>query len=49
MDTVFLVLLLIAAVIGANAVYARFKLVPVAFLQIAAGLVLSLTPLYRNF
>lgn len=49
MQTVFLVLLLIAAVVAANAVYARFTLLPVAFLQIAAGLVLSLIPLYRNF
>jgi len=49
LQTVFLVLLLIAAVVAANAVYARFTLLPVAFLQIAAGLVLSLIPLYRNF
>ncbi|BDZ31531.1 Na+/H+ antiporter [Lactiplantibacillus sp. WILCCON 0030] len=49
MQTVFLVLLLIAAVVAANAVFARFKLLPVAFLQIAAGLVLSLIPLYQNF
>lgn len=49
MQTVFLVLLLIAAVVGANAIYARFSLVPVAFLQIAAGLLLALTPFYRHF
>ncbi|MFD1421052.1 Na+/H+ antiporter [Lactiplantibacillus songbeiensis] len=49
MQTVFLVLLLIAAVVGANAIYARFSLIPVAFLQIAAGLLLALTPLYRHF
>lgn len=49
MQTVFLVLLLIAAVVAANAVYARFNLVPVAFLQIGAGLLLSLIPLYQNF
>ncbi|MFC6294879.1 Na+/H+ antiporter [Lactiplantibacillus daoliensis] len=49
MQTVFLVLLLIAAVVAANAVYSRFTLLPVAFLQIAAGLVLSLIPLYQNF
>lgn len=48
-QTVFLVLLLIAAVVAANAVYARFNQVPVAFLQIAAGLVLSLIPLYQDF
>lgn len=49
MQTVFLVLLLIAAVVAANAVYARFSVLPVAFLQIAAGLVLSLIPLYQDF
>jgi len=49
LQTVFLVLLLIAAVVAANAVYSRFTLLPVAFLQIAAGLVLSLIPLYQNF
>ncbi|WP_338209857.1 Na+/H+ antiporter [Lactiplantibacillus paraxiangfangensis] len=49
MQTVFLVLLLIAAVVAANAVYARFNQVPVAFLQIGAGLLLSLIPLYQNF
>ena len=49
MQTVFLVLLLIAAVVAANAVYARFSQIPVAFLQIAAGLVLSLIPLYQDF
>lgn len=49
MQTVFLVLLLIAAVVAANAVYSRFTLLPVAFLQIAAGLVLSLIPLYQDF
>ncbi|MFC6202125.1 Na+/H+ antiporter [Lactiplantibacillus nangangensis] len=49
MQTVFLVLLLIAAVVAANAVYSRFTLLPVAFLQIAAGLMLSLIPLYQNF
>lgn len=49
MQTVFLVLLLIAAVVAANAVYSRFTLLPVAFLQIVAGLVLSLIPLYQNF
>jgi len=49
LQTVFLVLLLIAAVVAANAVYSRFTLLPVAFLQIAAGLVLSLIPLYQDF
>ncbi|ARK34950.1 hypothetical protein B5726_11360 [Lactiplantibacillus plantarum] len=49
MQTVFLVLLLVAAVVVANAVYARFNQIPVAFLQIGAGLILSLIPLYRNF
>ncbi|RRK10079.1 Na+/H+ antiporter [Lactiplantibacillus garii] len=49
MQTVFLVLLLIAAVVAANAVYAKFNQVPVAFLQIGAGLLLSLIPLYRHF
>ncbi|MBU7475032.1 Na+/H+ antiporter [Lactiplantibacillus pentosus] len=49
MQTVFLVLLLVAAVVVANAVYARFNQVPVAFLQIGAGLILSLIPLYQDF
>ncbi|CAM3086908.1 cation:proton antiporter [Lactiplantibacillus plajomi] len=49
MQTVFLVLLLIAAVVAANAVYARFNKIPAAFLQIAAGLALAFTPLYHNF
>ncbi|WP_334328325.1 cation:proton antiporter [Companilactobacillus sp. HBUAS59699] len=49
METVFLILLLVAAVVVANAIYARFNLVPVAFLQIAAGLVLSFVPLYKHF
>ncbi|APX72435.1 sodium:proton antiporter [Companilactobacillus allii] len=49
METVFLVLLLVAAVVLANAIYARFNIVPVAFLQIGAGLVLSFVPLYKNF
>lgn len=49
MNTVFLILLLIAATIVANAIYTRFKLFPVAFLQIAAGLILSLFPIYRHF
>ncbi|AVK60914.1 Na+/H+ antiporter [Lactobacillus sp. CBA3605] len=49
MQTVFLVLLLVAAVVAANAVYARFNHIPVAFLQIAAGLILSFIPLYRHF
>ncbi|MFD1671066.1 Na+/H+ antiporter [Agrilactobacillus yilanensis] len=49
MHTIFLVLLVVAAVVAANAVYARFNAVPVAFLQIAAGLLLALTPLYRDF
>lgn len=49
LQTVFLVLLLVAAVVVANAVYARFNQIPVAFLQIGAGLILSLIPLYRNF
>jgi len=49
LQTVFLVLLLVAAVVVANAVYARFDQVPVAFLQIGAGLLLSLIPLYQDF
>lgn len=49
MQSVFLVLLLVAAVVGANAVYARFSQLPAALLQIMAGLILSLTPLYQHF
>lgn len=49
METVFLVLLLIAAVVLANAIYARFNLIPVAFLQMAGGLFLSFLPVYKNF
>ncbi|KRN99660.1 cation:proton antiporter [Companilactobacillus kimchiensis] len=49
MDTVFLVLLLIAAVVVANIVYWKFNKIPIAFIQIAAGLVLSLFPIYKHF
>ncbi|MFC6323062.1 cation:proton antiporter [Companilactobacillus baiquanensis] len=49
METVFLVLLLIAAVVGANAIYARFDLIPVAFLQMAGGYILSFLPVYKHF
>ncbi|AKP68228.1 cation:proton antiporter [Companilactobacillus ginsenosidimutans] len=49
MNTVFLVLLLVAAVVAANALYTRFSIVPVAFLQIGAGLILSLFPIYKHF
>lgn len=49
MDTVFLVLLLIAAVIIANIFSWKFDKIPVAFIQIAAGLVLSLLPIYNHF
>ncbi|WP_261806462.1 cation:proton antiporter [Lapidilactobacillus luobeiensis] len=49
METVFLILLLVAGVVAANALYAKFNRVPVAFLQIGAGLLLSLIPLYQKF
>ncbi|MFD1418169.1 cation:proton antiporter domain-containing protein [Companilactobacillus keshanensis] len=49
METVFIVLLLIAAVVGANAIYSRFDLIPVAFLQMAGGYVLSFLPIYKHF
>lgn len=49
MDTVFLVLLLIAAVIIANIFSWKFDKIPVAFIQIATGLVLSLLPIYNHF
>lgn len=49
METVFLVLLLIAAVVLANAIYARFSLIPVAFLQMAGGYILSFLPVYKHF
>lgn len=49
MDTVFLVLLLIAAVVVANIVYWKFDNIPIAFIQIVAGLLLSLFPIYQHF
>lgn len=49
LDTVFLVLLLVAAVVAANALYTRFNMIPAAFLQIGVGLLLSLVPIYKNF
>lgn len=49
MDTVFLLLLLVLAVVLSNIVYWRFNSIPVAFFQIAAGLILSTLPIYANF
>ncbi|GEO65335.1 Na+/H+ antiporter [Companilactobacillus nantensis] len=49
METVFLILLLLAAVVVANIVSWRFDNIPIAFIQIAAGLVLSFIPIYKHF
>ncbi|MCH4008782.1 cation:proton antiporter [Companilactobacillus sp.] len=49
METFFLIFILIIAVIVTNALYTKFKLFPVAFLQIAAGLILSILPVFRHF
>lgn len=49
MDTVFLVLLLIAAVVAANVISWEFKKIPVAFIQIAVGLIFSFFPIYKHF
>ncbi|MFD1472905.1 cation:proton antiporter [Companilactobacillus mishanensis] len=49
MNTVFLILLLVAAVVAANALFTKFNVIPAAFVQIAAGLILSLFPIYKNF
>lgn len=49
MDTVFLLLLLVVAVVVANIFYWRFNSIPVAFFQIGAGLVLSVLPIYKDF
>jgi len=49
MDTVFLILLLIAAVVAANIISVKFNKIPIAFIQIAAGLVLAFIPLYKHF
>ncbi|CAJ1180472.1 hypothetical protein LCR01_05110 [Companilactobacillus crustorum] len=38
METVFLVLLLVAAVVVANIIYWKFDNIPIAFIQIAVGL-----------
>ena len=49
MDTVFLILLLIASVVVANIVSWKISKVPIAFIQIAAGLILSIFPIYQHF
>lgn len=49
MDTVFLVLLLVAAVVLANIVQWKLNNIPIAFIQIAAGLLLSFLPFYKHF
>lgn len=49
MNTVFLLLLLVVAAIIANLIHYRLNIVPVAFLQIGMGLLLTLLPVYRNF
>lgn len=38
METVFLVLLLVVAVVVANIIYWKFDNIPIAFIQIAVGL-----------
>lgn len=49
MDTVFLVLLLIVATVLANIVYWKYDSIPIAFIQIGMGLILSFLPIYRGF
>jgi len=49
MDIVFLLLLLIAAVLFANIVSWKISKVPIAFIQIASGLLLSIFPIYQHF
>ncbi|MFC6176574.1 cation:proton antiporter [Companilactobacillus huachuanensis] len=49
MDTVFLILLLLAAVVVANIISGKFNKIPIAFIQIAAGLILSFIPIYKHF
>ena len=49
METVFLILLLLAAVVVANIISGKFTKIPIAFIQIAAGLVLSFIPIYSHF
>jgi len=49
MDTVFLILLLVASVVVANIVSWKISKVPIAFIQIAAGLILSIFPIYQHF
>lgn len=49
MNTVFLILLLIGAVVVANIVSWKLSKIPIAFIQIAAGLVLSIFPIYQHF
>lgn len=49
METVFLVLLLVAAVVVANIIYWKFDNIPIAFIQIAVGLLLSFLPIYKHF
>lgn len=49
METVFLILLLIAAVVVANIISWKVNNIPIAFIQIAAGLVLSFIPIYNHF
>lgn len=49
METVFLLLLLVVSVVISNILFWQFNSIPVAFIQIAAGLVLSLLPIYKNF
>lgn len=49
MNTVFLILLLIAAVVIANIISVKFTKIPIAFIQILAGLCLALLPIYQHF
>jgi len=49
MDIVFLILLLVGAVVAANIVSWKINKIPIAFIQIAAGLLLSIFPIYQHF
>ncbi|WP_125980919.1 cation:proton antiporter [Loigolactobacillus iwatensis] len=49
METIFTISIIVGAVIFANILYAIYPKIPLAFYQIAAGLLLSLLPLYHHY
>lgn len=49
MSVFFMVILLVTAAVVANTIYDIFPKIPLAFYQIAAGLVLSLVPAFTDF